>query len=146
MVPEGEDWHGHKVRWVRFGTGHYVCACIIWKPLAGANSGGRANRCTLHRSALPCTPCPPAPMIPGPNTPTRGWCLGPGRPASWPPSLGRHPVAAAADPVEAPTAASNFLLAMGSCMPKGVQNSTRYVCMCVCLHVFFGRFLLKLLV
>ena len=55
------------------------------------------------------------------------------------------PAASADDPVEAPTAASNYWLAMGvlhalgcpqSCMPWGVHNFTQYVCMRVCLSVF----------
>ena len=44
----------------------------LGSPWLGANSGGRANRCSLHRSSLCYWPCPAPPTTPGPSTPMRG--------------------------------------------------------------------------
>ena len=49
-----------------------------------------------------------------------------------PPAATANAAAAAADPPQPPPSGWRW----GSCMPRGVQNFTTYVCMCVCLRVF----------
>ena len=91
--------------------------------------------------ALLALPTPPT--IPRPSTLTRGSCLIRAPPAGWRPSLGRPPpppaaaIAAnnanAADPVEAPSPASNFMQAIGVLHALGCLEFQK---LCVCMRVF----------